>query len=465
MNTIFPELPAKLGIYSLTQLLSVKEYSEMYRATQSYVDRVVAIEVLRPNSAPEVVESFQETARRRASAALPHVSPVLESAQTGYLHYLIQELPKGKTLAQRVQEEGPLTLEQAFVLVQLAAEMYCACSEQGVAAEPLSMEGVYIDGEKMSFFSPVISGEPTDELRVMQMNALADILTACLPENLVSKSNISIIIHWLRYGYGDAILEWQPLSSSLNMLRAQKYAPHRVRIAWGDMLRPEIMKRHMKRLLRKVKGHAWYVGASMVGMVSVALVTGLLKQWLDSREDMPAVTDKYVYCGTQTKPYRVQARPVSISEYAKFLKAWEKMTTMQKKDINDGMPDGVTDHTPLQWSEQLMASGLGVEWQGKTLKPDSPVCGVSYWGALAYARYVGGDLPNVAQLRVTRANVGEPLVEEWTSSGVEENFPLEASYVVYPAYGGNPINEVDPDRREKQRSFRVVFDNNNPTES
>lgn len=463
MNPIFPELPTKLGIYSLTQMLGSREHSELYLAKQSYVDRVVVIEVLRPNSPPELVEFFREMVRCRAAASLPHVVPVLESAQTGHLHYLIQELPQGKPLSALLQEETLLTLEQAFAFVQAVADMYCACLEQGMAANPLTPDSIYMDGASFSFFSPVVPGIITDEYRAAQMESLATILESTLSAKMVDKSNLAIIIHWLRHGYGNMPLEWPPLASSLNTLRAQKFAEQKESIDWWELLRPATLRRRGKRTLRALRANITFVVCVILVMLLAGAGMGTYMYLQQDTSDLPAVTDEYVYCGTPSGAYRVQTHLVTIEEYGLFLQAWERMTNMQKKDLSEGMPPGIKDHKPFQWNEQNMAANLRMEWQGNTLTVNSPVCGVSYWGALAYARYMKAELPSVAQLRAVRQHAGEPMREEWTSSGVQASFPLESGFVVYPAYGGEPMHEVDPTRQEKNRGFRIAtkYDNTN----
>lgn len=464
MNPIFPELPTKLGIYSLTQMLDSREHSELYLAKQSYVDRVVVIEVLRPDGPPELVDFFRDVVRRRAAASLPHVVPVLESAQTGRLHYLIQELPQGRSLGAMLQEGELLNAEQVFNFVQSVADMYCACLEQGMAANPLTLDSIYVDGDSFSFFSPVISGEVTDEQRVAQMEAFASILEMSLSADVVEKTNLSVAIHWLRHGYGNMPLEWPPLASSLNMLRAQKLAGRKESIDWREALRPSKLKRRGKRVVRELCANVAFVCVVVGVMLLTAVGVAVFQYVRHDTKDLPAVTEDFVYCGSAGNAYRVQARPVSIEEYARFLHAWDRMTNMQKKDLSQGMPSGIKDHTPLQWNEQSMAANLGMELQGRRLTNDSPVCGVSYWGALAYARYVNGELPSVAEIKIARQHAGEPMVEEWTSSGSQVSFPLESGYVVYPAHGGEPTHETNPANQENRRGFRVVFKHNTNTE-
>lgn len=451
MNPIFPELPTKLGIYNLTQLIGVREYSELYLAEQSYVDRAVAIEVLRPTSAPEMVEAFQEISRNRAAVKLPHASPVLESARTGNLRYLIQEQPKGTPLITRLEEEGPLNSQQAFILVQQVAELYCACHEQGVAAAAIGMESIYMEGENFYFFSPVLYGPGSKEHREVQMATLADVLEQSLSEKDVAKSNISIIIHWLRRGNGSSSLEWGPLAAALSTLRSQKGPAQKV----VSLERFSISgtKRMLRQKVRASVHVLLWLGVMLLIVLGIGSL-GLLwnSAWLGG--DVAG----YVRCGSGDDIWSVMARPVSIREYEEFMNAWNELSGSKKEEISAGIPAGVRNAIkPQEWDEQCSAARNGGEWMGRKLTPDSPVCGVSYWNALICARYMGGDLPRAEILKAVRQKLGGSEVEEWTSSWVENAFPYEPYYAVFPATGSRIIQDINPDMQVKMRSFRVAI--------
>ena len=90
MKPIFPQLPSKLGLYTVTERLGSRQYSELYNAYQSYVDRGVILEALRPGCDEARANYFLAAAQARAAVNLPGVSPVLESAQSGSIIYLLQ---------------------------------------------------------------------------------------------------------------------------------------------------------------------------------------------------------------------------------------------------------------------------------------------------------------------------------------------------------------------------------------
>lgn len=452
MNAIFPELPTTLGIYDLTRQLGAYEDSELYLAAQSYVDRMVVLEVLRPDSPPEVEEAFREAVRYRTAATLPHVSPVLDSGQTDHVRYLIQEQPVGQPLPDYVAESGGLSTEQAFGLVQAVAELYCACRDQGMAARAISAETIYTDGEQYYFFSPVIAGEMTDEQRAAQMEALADTLERCMAAEAISASNIAVIIHWLRNGYGGAPLQWRPLAASLDTLRRRRMKSKQNLV---QTLRAALTnKRHLRQVLKPV---AIYAGI-VVGSLSIILVLGALGagyKWTPE-PNLPAVDEKYVHCHTEADDtVRVLAQPVSIADYAAFLQALAEMSADERAELHRDLPSA--DHEPADWQAQLSAATAEQVWRGEKMSMETAVRGVSYADVLVYARYAGGEPANATLAYTARRHAGAPPVEEWTSTEMPAQFPHEAYRIVLPAEGDTLVREPDDTARNPQRGFRIQF--------
>ncbi len=446
MSPIFDELPTKLGHYTLTERLCSRERSELYAATQSYVDRTVVIEVLRSGYSDTVVEHFRESARRRAAVTLGHVSPVLEAAQTGNYSYVVQEKPAGKSLSALLGEGGGLSYKQGFALAQAVAELYSACIGQNLAALPLDLASVYLENDVFSFLSPLEEGTPADADRVAQMTALAEILEQVVPNEVLTVSKLAVVVHWLRNGYGGVVLEWQHLLGALNSLRLQKNTRHKS----GEQRKSKSLLhyakwRYVKRALRAPvsgkRGLAFYA----VGVLVTAVVSALIRFYLCGPETLPAVTDDYVYCLCDGIEWRVHSNPVSISEYTDFLAAFNSMSPDERQRLHIDMPAAVDEHTPIDWDKQQKAAS------------DAPVCGVSYWDALAYARYRREAIPNARLVKTVRKYVTPPhATEEWTSTQVPERFPLSPYYVVMSANSTDIVPAVDPARREKQRGFRTA---------
>lgn len=442
MSAIFPELPATLGIYKLTELLVEYEHSELYLAEQSYVDRTVVLEVLRPESPPAVVEAFQEAVRRRAAARLPHTSPVLDSAQTEQLLYLIQEKPPGMVLTDYVEQAGLLNAGQAYELILAEAELYSACREQEMAARPLLPGAIYTDGAEFSFFSPVVAGSVDEEQRAEQMETLAELLEAAVDKHALEQTNVANIMIWMRQGYNGAPLQWRPLAASLAARKKKRGAAlwRRMCTMWAD-------KRLRQRVLRQ--GLRW--GACVAGMLALVVGLGVLGAYYEppTPPPLPVVNGKYVYCThDQGASTRVDVRPVSVPDYAAFLRSLGQMNPKQLQALHNGVPESSHNHTPADWKAQRAAAKR---------QPDAPVRGVNYWDAMVYARWAGGTVPSADLLHTVRKQVPQEGVEEWTSSTEPEIYPLPSIYIVLPAEGSTPLADPHPEQRHAQRSFRVSY--------
>ena len=451
MNPIFTELPTKLGLYVLEELLGERENSELYAATQSYVDRAVVLEVLRPQSTPEQVMQFQENIRQRASVSLPHVCAVLESVQTGAYSYLIQERPNGISLSAQIAQGKRFNYAQGFSLVQAVAELYSSCQSMGLAALPLDASSIYMHHGEFSFLSPVVAGVADAEHRDAQMIGLAYVLEQVLLPNLLTNSKLAVVIHWLKNGYGGTALEWAPLLAAFDALRVQKGEEQHPEGSLGGFLLRFAKKRYLKRIVRNAVQHYKLVGCAALAVLLIGF-TGFFVAWVpreDSSSDGGNVTRVCCdYAGAQWSVYA----PVSLEEYARFLKAYGDMTKEQQEQLHEGMPPAITSHQPLNWEEQLEAANEEGE-SGMS----APVRGVSYWDALTYARFAKAQLASVELVQTARKHFRQKHgIEEWTSTRVDAFLPYSSHYVVCPPQGDNMIRDINPELRSANRGFRVA---------
>ena len=106
MIPIFPEQPARLGVYTLIRLLGSHEHTDRYLASQEHVERKVIVEVLRPTAEEEEIGNFVGSARARVGSKLPHVAKVLDSGCADSYWYLTQDLPPGTPLSVRTPGEA-----------------------------------------------------------------------------------------------------------------------------------------------------------------------------------------------------------------------------------------------------------------------------------------------------------------------------------------------------------------------
>src|ERR671922_197194 len=105
----------RLGAYEIIGPLGAGGMGEVYRALDSSLGREVAIKVLPEAVAqhPERLARFEREARLLASLSHPNIAVVhgLERSSGGF--YLVMELVKGETLAER-SARGTIPLQETL---------------------------------------------------------------------------------------------------------------------------------------------------------------------------------------------------------------------------------------------------------------------------------------------------------------------------------------------------------------
>lgn len=463
MNTSFPQLPARLGDYTLTHHLGSHALSDLYLATQIHVERAVIIEALRPGCTPEETALFLATARARAAARLPGLGQVFESMSTDGIWYTTLERPKGKSLSQMAAAGERLkSARHACAVIIAAAGMYDAAASQGIAAAGLAADSIFTKGEELiTFLSPVLPEPSQESMLRQQQAALADALEPVLPINVPGQNRVATLVSWLREGYEGQFLEWASISSTADLI-CRQLAPvlDKSCLDSGAKVSISAIKRQAQRKRRKALR---LLGVGSVAAIGVAAIGGLgLLFAPGQRAAASPIHGKYADCHAGKGYARMLARPVTIAEYRRFLSAveeWQLSAPPKFSRINKDIPESCHGHTPLEWEAQLHAANRGKKWHGEKLSEDSPVRGVSYWDALACARFMKGSVPEAELLQAVRAKAAAPrCIEEWTSS-VSSLCPLYSQgHVILPASGSpSPSLEPDPAARSIRRGFRVLI--------
>src|SRR6202795_2871082 len=109
-------LPGKrLGPYEILSNIGAGGMGEVYRATDTRLDRIVAIKVLPPHLADssELRERFEREARTIASLSHPHICTLYDVGHQDGIDYLVMEYLDGESLADRLVK-GPIPAPQAI---------------------------------------------------------------------------------------------------------------------------------------------------------------------------------------------------------------------------------------------------------------------------------------------------------------------------------------------------------------
>ena len=135
----------KISHYNVTEKLGAGGMGEVYRATDTKLNRDVALKVLPEEFARDAqrMARFKREAQVLASLNHPNIAAIYGLEQEGDTQAIALELVEGPTLAERIAQ-GPLPLKEALEMARQIAEALEAAHEKGVIHRDLKPANVKI---------------------------------------------------------------------------------------------------------------------------------------------------------------------------------------------------------------------------------------------------------------------------------------------------------------------------------
>ena len=135
----------RLGPYEIRDQIGAGGMGEVYRATDTRLDRTVAIKVLPEHLASDPLrrERFEREAKAVSSLNHPHICTLHDVGEQDGIHYLVMEYVEGDTLQQRL-EKGRLPLDQALEYAIQIADALDKAHRQGVVHRDLKPGNIMI---------------------------------------------------------------------------------------------------------------------------------------------------------------------------------------------------------------------------------------------------------------------------------------------------------------------------------
>ena len=134
-----------LGRYQITAALGVGGMGEVYRATDTTLEREVAIKVLPRAVAanPDRFARFRREARVLASLNHPNIAAIYDFEEADGVSFLTLELVEGEDLAQRLRR-APIPLNEALEIAKQVAEALEAAHERGIIHRDLKPANIKV---------------------------------------------------------------------------------------------------------------------------------------------------------------------------------------------------------------------------------------------------------------------------------------------------------------------------------
>ena len=134
--------------YKITEKIGKGGMGEVYRATDTKLDRDVAIKILPESFAGDRdrLARFNREAKALASLNHPNIAVIHGIEHHDDTHALVMELVEGETLGERLKRE-PMTVEEALDCCKQIAEALEAAHEKGIIHRDLKPENVKITSD------------------------------------------------------------------------------------------------------------------------------------------------------------------------------------------------------------------------------------------------------------------------------------------------------------------------------
>ena len=111
------------GRYALEVLVGSGGMADVYRAKDQLLERTVAVKILHQQyeNDKEFIERFQREAKAAARITHPNIVNVYDVGIAEGRHYIVMEYVPGRTLKERIKEEGPVPATEALHIARQIA--------------------------------------------------------------------------------------------------------------------------------------------------------------------------------------------------------------------------------------------------------------------------------------------------------------------------------------------------------
>ena len=135
----------ELGPYEIVAPVGAGGMGEVYRTHDTRLGRDVAVKVIPEELAvhEDRLRRFEQEARATAALSHPNILAVFDVGVEGEVHYIVEELLEGQTLAERLRK-GPLSLREAIETAVQVARGLAAAHAKTIAHRDLKPANVFL---------------------------------------------------------------------------------------------------------------------------------------------------------------------------------------------------------------------------------------------------------------------------------------------------------------------------------
>mgnify|MGYP000128968308 CR=1 FL=1 len=479
----------QLGEYQLRELRGENTLCWTWLAEQVSVSRMVLVDELRTEES-ENSATFLANCRAKASVEHPLIGSVFEAVAEPGLCFYAHELLVGTTLAEWEKTGDAFDPCRLAVILRKVCDANLKHESLNRATSPLGLESIHLEQHGVIRLKNLaIAGVRYPSQSRRDVSHLGHSFVSLVDKKSSGAKRLLAVLGWMRGEGLDAPISWTQIRGYCIEIEGQLN---------DSSLVPSLNKQVSGKKNYPI---AWIISGTalaMLGILAFALMTG---RPTAPRSPLPGPViisaGEYLTSDGATvvlAGFRISANEVTIGQYAEFLQA---ITNKGEKSSSETkiLPQNKVSHLPNDWAALFTAAQKNGTWQNQAVTLDSPIVGVDWWDATAYAAWKGARLPSqeewfaafhlgdnnssaiqigeylpVTSPKVDRTSIGllgmGGSVSEWIGSPVQnpanplgESVCLVAggSYLKPSSNADSQEWSSDRSLRRKDLGFRIVF--------
>lgn len=387
----------RLGDYQLREKIGETENVNIWLAEQVSISRMVIVDELKPERADRM-DVFLADIRAKAAVDHPLVASVYEASAVPGQCFCAHELLPGETLYSRIETRDKLMPGKFANLLRRISESQIQHESQAIATDPLSPEAIHLDAHGVVRIRNLATGgfrKPSQSKN--DILTLGQAFPKLVEEGQPGSTRMLTVFSWMRGEGVDTPLTWAQTRDLCLQIEHQLADPLTI-----------IPPGHPSRGGKKPP-------VTLIAVCTLAVLAGIIYFAFQLRPPVKPLPARVALPEPVTVPagiyptpdgeneeipaFRISANEVTIGQYEEFLSILDVLKRDDRATLfaHADQPAEKTSHVPQDWEAMLAAAKSAGTWNNHTVTLDSPVVGVDWWDATAYAKWKKGSLPTQSE--------------------------------------------------------------------
>jgi len=396
-----PLIGVQLGDYRVQQFIGEGKWGRVYLALQLSVNRRVGLKILNPARSEDdgARTQFLQDARAKAAVQHPFIMTVFEADDRNGLAFYTEEFLDGATAEERIARGQKLDEKTALHLMKVAGEGLQYLWSHNLSHAPIAAESLRLGNDNIARLSNIATADANPAVTVEQeLHTVGTIIQQLTQEELISGGLRALLTRMT--GGPNPVTGWPLVLQAVKALE-----PKVIPVEAAKMKAADAAAMRAVEAARKAKKRGVIISVSTLCVLVLVLgfvvwkyiLTGARR--LDVQEEIPA--GNYMVgspdAGTRATlgAFEIDKYEVSINEYAKFI-AWCEKNEDREHEFDHPRGERRLSHVNDDAKTLIMnaaARNRRVFKQagdpGVAIDLNSPMVGVTFWDAYAYAHWRG----------------------------------------------------------------------------